>query len=72
MSSILLFPSRDAIARRRPRAQPADTGRILLFTGVRYEHWVEPEPKAGAQASRQTASGQTTPRRRAPRSHRRA
>jgi hypothetical protein len=67
MGSILLFPSRDDIARRRPRAQPADGGRILLFTGVRYEHWAEPEPNVGAPAS-----GQTAARRRAPRSHRRA
>lgn len=50
MGSILLFPSREAIARRKPRAQPADAGRILLFTGVRYEHWSEPEPSAPASA----------------------
>jgi len=67
MGSILLFPSRDAIARRRPRTQPADAGRILLFTGVRYERWVEPEPGAGRPATAQSAT-----RRRAPRSHRRA
>lgn len=64
MGSILLFPSRDEIARRKPRAKPADAGRILLFTGVRYEHWVEPEPNAPATA-------QAGARRRA-RSHRRA
>jgi len=66
MGSILLFPSRDDIARRRPRTAPAVPGRILLFTGVRYERWVEPEPGAGRPASSQTT------RRRAPRSHRRA
>jgi hypothetical protein len=67
MGSILLFPSRDEITRRRPRGVPESAGRILLFTGVRYEHWAEPEPDASAPASTQTAT-----RRRAPRSHRRA
>jgi hypothetical protein len=67
MGSILLFPSRDEIARRRPRAAPATPASILLFTGVRYEHWVETELNASRPGAARAAT-----RRRAPHSHRRA
>ena len=67
MGSILLFPPREAIARRRQRTAPATPASILLFTGVRYEHWGETEPDAGRPEAPRAAT-----RRRAPRSHRRA
>jgi hypothetical protein len=67
MGSILLFPTREEIGRRRRHASPVGPGRILLFTGVRYEHWQEPEPDTSEPTQTRSAS-----RRRVSRSHRQA
>lgn len=46
MGEIISLPARRAQSERRAHAAPlADTARILLFTGIRYERPVEPQTR---------------------------
>jgi hypothetical protein len=41
MAMILEFPDTQVPARRRPMRRGKPTAEIILFPGVRYEHWNE-------------------------------